>query len=263
MRICSFVFASAVATLVSLPIADLNAAIVSFSWDATTNTGTLSSTVTTGSGPVTVTAPLAAPNITTDDGGMIPAGYDGYQNDFSGVTGGIPGTTAGTHYGWSGTVNLTGIILGVGTYTLPVDLIFEAGDSISYSFDAIDESTLDAGDVTGTTTYAGWAGDYGSGHRYSAAAATFVAGADSFSLTSTRTIAAAETSTIGDSLGISIASRDSGLNTSPSTVYFDNFQFSGTLAQPDSDLVFTPVPEPSSAIFMGAGLMGALLRRRR
>ncbi|MFC7337758.1 PEP-CTERM sorting domain-containing protein [Haloferula chungangensis] len=240
-------------------------ATVEFSWSSA-GSGSYTTTVPgqgSGSGEmVTLTGVMSAPVVTNNDPGLVPVGYDQVQSVFVATANNV---TVASHFGWSGTTTLTGIDLQGNSYSLLVDLTYEVGDFVSYGVTVVDELAFDAGgdDVIGNVQFAIWPGDNGGGNRVSGQTVTFLSGADSFQVSGSRTFGETNTAnSIGDDLGFIIGARDSGGVLPNGTLLFSDTTFSGTLNE-DSLVEFSPVPEPSSSVLIGFGLLGAIARRRR
>lgn len=243
------------------------AATVAYSWSSPSNlgteTGTLSASIPgqgTGTGEtVNITGTLAAPTITLNDG-AAPSGFIGQQTSYTTAANNV---TMSTHFGWSGTVNLVGVDSMGNSYSLPVSLTYEDGDSIAASYTATDSGA--AVDSVGLTRFALWPGENSSGHRVSGPADTFTfaAGADTFSVTGSRNpiTGANAGSTIGDNLGTIIGIRDEPATSG--TVFYSGLSINGNLDEDDAGIVFTPVPEPSSVVLLSLATLGLVGRRRK
>ncbi|MFC5051512.1 PEP-CTERM sorting domain-containing protein [Rubritalea spongiae] len=205
---------------------------------------------------VSLTATLA-PTITNNDLKSVPAGYDAIQSVFTASANNV---TLSSHFGWSGSINLTGLDSKGNSYSLLVDLTYEENDFINVTADITDEIATGSGDdVTGDVRFAIWAGENGGGHRISGATNTFASGADNFSIVGSRTLnSSTASSSIGDDVGFILGFRD----TPNGTLLIDNLNFSAELNETNT-VDFTAVPEPTSTSLLGIATIGLLTRRKR
>jgi len=204
---------------------------------------------------VPLTAAMPDPSSIIQEEPFSGTDYLGIQTDYSGNQG-IPGTDMGIYYGWSGIVTLEGTDAAGNSYSLDVDLSYEAGDAYSYSVDIIDESINDMTDIVSGNVVSAWLGDHGGGHRHTAPTQTFSAGDDSLTFGTAGSVGAAG---FGDGIGLSVASRTN----LGSASFFDNLNFGGSLEQDEAGLIIMIIPEPSSAFLSILALAIGFSRRSR
>lgn len=239
-----------------------NGAIVNLNFTSTSGIGNFSIDVAgqgTGLGETVTLSSAVAPTITNNDPLGIPSGAFAIQSDYTDI--GPTGAQAATHFGWSGTTTLSGMDSFGNSYDMTIDLSIIEGDIFAFTA-MVEDQALAGNDVVGNVWLAMWPGDNNSGHRASGATLTFVAGVDTpQSFGHSRDIQNANTAAAlsGDQVGFLIASRQ-GFGTNP--LVFTDLEFDATLDR-DAPVVFTPIPEPSSAALFGLCGFAFLFRRTR
>lgn len=214
------------------------AQVISFSYsqtDLTTGGGTFEGTVD----GVFYTGVMPLATVTQNDGNdrPIPEGMVGYMDGFANPS--TNGNDFGVHFGWEGSVTLTGEKVISPTelelYELDVDLIIadDGSPDANWSYSAqVTDDDGQGNDAAGDYRLAGWIGEPTMGHRHSGPTSTFVEGAvDVHEMAGSH--GQVDENGWGDALGIGFSFRDgpadNGDEVLPGPVYVDSIEWNGGL----------------------------------